>query len=102
MRTRRLQLHECLCNVLGSRNVYFRPPSNGIKYPCIIYDLEGDTTFPADNISAYLKRNRWSVIVVDENPDSEIPDRLQEVKYCRFDRPYISDGLNHFVHTLYF
>ena len=35
---RRLQLHEELCSVLGSRNVYFQPPETiKLTYPCIIY-----------------------------------------------------------------
>lgn len=101
MKTRRLQLHQMLCDILGSTNVYFRAPSRKMKYPCILYDLEGDTSIPADNIS-YFRKKRWSVTVVDEDPDSEIPERLQEMKYCTFDRPYVADGLNHFVHTLYF
>jgi hypothetical protein len=98
----RLELHDELCGVLGSKNVYFRPPSKGMKYPCIIYTLEGDDANFANNIQ-YIKRNRWGITIIDEDPDSEIPDRLKEsLPYCGFDRTYESDGLNHFVYTLYF
>jgi hypothetical protein len=98
----RLELHEELCNILGSRNVYFRPPSKGLKYPCIIYDIDGEKYFPADNKS-YIGRKRWSVTIVDEDPDSEIGDRMKEaLPYCTFDRPYTSDDLNHFVYTIYY
>lgn len=100
MRTR-LELHRKLCDILGSNQVYYRPPSKGIVYPCLIYDLENDLAYFADNIP-YLNPKRWSVIVVDENPDSEIPERLKQLPYCRFDRTYETDGLNHFVYTLYF
>jgi hypothetical protein len=98
----RLDLHEELCNILGSRNVYFRPPSKGMKYPCIIYNRDGEKYFPADNKN-YIKRNRWTITIVDEDPDSEIGDRMKEnLAYCTFDRSYVADDLNHFVYTLYY
>ena len=35
---RRLELHEALCEVLGSRNVYFQPPDNvTMRYPCFVF-----------------------------------------------------------------
>lgn len=100
MRTR-LDLHWILCDILGSNNVYFRPPSSGMKYPCIIYDLDGDSSFFADN-QKYINPKRWSLTLVDEDPDSPIFDRLNCIKYCSFNRKYQADGLNHFVFTLYF
>lgn len=100
MRTR-LELHNKLCEILGTDHVYFRKPSKGMKYPCMIYDLEGIDPMYADNIS-YIEPKRWSVIVIDGNPDSKIPGKLGKLPYCRFDRSYQSDGLNHFVYTLYY
>lgn len=100
MKTRN-ELHTKLCNILGSDHVYFRAPSFRITYPCILYDIGGDDLSYADNIK-YTKMKRWSVTVIDENPDSKIPERLEEIPYCRFDRLYLSDGLNHFVYTIYY
>lgn len=97
----RVELHEILCDILGSRNVYFRPPSIGMKYPCIKYNLESGNARYADD-KKYINKNRWSIIVIDEDPDSEIPSKIQELRYCSFDRTYEADGLNHFVHTLYY
>lgn len=99
MRTR-LQLHERLCNILESRNAYFRPPAKGMKYPCIIYDLDGDDPKYADNIS-YMNHKRWSLTAVDQNPDSEIPEKIGLLPHCRFVRAYQADGLNHFIYELY-
>ena len=43
-------LHEKLCEILGSRNVYFDPPSNiHINYPCIIYKRIAAESRRADN-----------------------------------------------------
>ena len=38
---RRLELHEILCTILGSRNVYFQPPESiKMNYPAIVYGLD--------------------------------------------------------------
>lgn len=100
MRTRK-DLSNKLRSILGSKNVYYRPPSNGMKYPCIKYDLEGDRAFFADNIK-YINPKRWKITVIDENPDSEIPDKVNKLPYCSFDRTYESGGMNHWVFILYF
>lgn len=100
MRTR-FELHEKLCDILGSRYVYYRKPSRGIKYPCIIYDLEGEDARYADD-TAYIIPRRWNITIIDQNPDSEIGNRLRDLRYCRFDRSYEASGMNHFVYTLYF
>ena len=98
----RLELHEKLCKMLGTRNVYFQPPpSVKLHYPAIVYSLSNIRHNRADNIS-YLHSNVYSVIVVDQDPDSCIASKLSKMDYCSFDRFYASDGLNHFVFTLYF
>lgn len=101
MRTRK-DLHVKLCGILGSKNVYYRKPSIGMKYPCFLYDLEGSLPFFADNIP-YINPKRWSLTVIDEDADSELPNKIEEqLPYCRFDRSYESNGLNHFVFTFYY
>lgn len=100
---RRLELHEKLCEILGSRYVYFQPPESvKLHYPCIIYSLSTVNTTRADN-ELYLHKNRYMVIVVDDDPDSSIhQDIMYGFKYCTFDRSYTADNLNHRVLTLYF
>lgn len=104
MRTR-IDLHEILCEDLGSRNCYFSPPSNiKMKYPCVVYEYDGVVTRHADDIR-YLNKRKYSITVIDECPDSNIPKKLfmdGRLKYLREDRSYIADGMNHFVFTLYF
>lgn len=98
----RLTLHEELCEVLGSRNCYFSPPST-MKYPCIRYIRGAPLVEHADNIE-YTEMFEWTVTVIDVDPDSEIPRRLKDhfKHYCRRDREYTVDGLNHFVFVLYY
>lgn len=98
----RLNLHEELCSVLGSRHCYFAPPST-MEYPCVRYIRETPDVKDADNI-AYSQMDRWTITVIDLDPDSAIPDRLMEhfKHYCRKDREYITEGLYHFVYNLYY
>lgn len=97
----RLLLHEVLCDLLGSRNCYFSPPASiYLDYPCIIYRKISIDTDNADNLK-YKTMKRYSVTVIDEDPDSEIPDRVLQLPYCSSDRDYQTDGLNHSVFTLF-
>lgn len=97
---KRLELHELLCEILGSRQVYFQaPPSKGMSYPAIIYSRSDiDNTFA--NNSVYKQARSYEIIVIDKNPDSEIVDKVSRIPRIRYDRPYKADNLNHDVFTL--
>ena len=97
----RLELHEelkMLCN-----NCYFSPPDGfDMSYPCIVYKLESDKNGFADNYR-YTRYKRYTVTIITQDPDSEMPDKLIErFHHCTFDRHFTNDNLNHFVHTLYY
>lgn len=95
------ELHDKLEEILGSKNVYLRPPSKGMKYPAIKYEFLGREYKMADN-KKYIKFDKYRITVIDENPNSDIPEKIENLDYCNYDRTYISDGLNHFVYVLYF
>ena len=99
----RPQLHEELCELLGSRNVYYQPPTSLLmEYPCIRYSLSGIDQKNANN-KHYMNTNRYEVTVIDYNPDSDIPGKiLARFPMASFDRPYPSGNLNHCVLTLYY
>lgn len=99
----RLDLHQELCDILGSTNVYFQPPASlSMKYPCIRYSLARIDVLHADD-SNYKNVKQYTVTVIDRNPDSETPEKiLNHFKMCSFDRGYPADNLNHFVLTLYY
>lgn len=98
----RVELHSKLVAILGSEYVYFQPPSTvKMKYPCIIYKRdEQDTKFANNRL--YMGMQRYSVTVVDPDPDSLIPSKLMALRYCSFVTHYPADNLNHDVYTLYF
>lgn len=99
---RRLELHEILCTILGSRNVYFQPPESiKMNYPAIVYGLNGiDNQYADDGV--YLSHREYSVTVIDKDPDSGIVGKVAAMPKCRFNRPYQKDNLNHFVFTLFY
>lgn len=102
--TRREQLQADLEKLSSClKGVYFQPPRNiKMKYPCIVYGIDGDSVFHADDIS-YKIHKKYTITIIDPNPDSIIPDQLcQNFKYCKFDRAYQMDNLNHYVFTLYY
>ena len=99
----RLKLHKKLCEILGSRNVYFQPPASvTMQYPAIVYNLKDIDPKHANNL-VYTRFFCYAITVIDRNPDSEIVDEISQLPMCSMDRPsYASDGLNHFVFTLYY
>lgn len=98
----RLEFHEILCNILGSRNVYFQPPASvKMSYPAIVYRLDYIQNQSADNL-VYSQDRRYQVIVIDKDPDSKISDEVSKLPQCVFDRSYNADNLNHFSYTIYY
>ena len=99
----RLNLHEELCELLGSRNVYFQPPASvRMQYPCIKYSLSGINSKRANN-QIYNSVNKYEIVVIDRDPDSNIHnDILHHFPKCEFDRPYTADNLYHKILTLYY
>jgi len=99
---KRLDLHELLVNILGTRNVYFQPPpSVSMKYPAIRYSLSNIENVHADN-AVYGTNKSYEITYLTTNPDDEIVDKLNTLPQCGFDRHYVSDNLYHYVFELYF
>lgn len=102
MKTRtRTELQELLEEILGSSNVYFQPPENlKLRYPCIVYSRNTFASVFANNDS-YLRRTRYSVTLIDKNPDSPYVEPIADIPYCAHTRNFITDNLNHDVFDLY-
>lgn len=98
----RLELHEILCDVLGSRHVYYQPPENvRMEYPAIVYSRNDIENTFAEN-SVYKQDHQYQIIVIDKDPDSEIVSAVSGLPMCRFNRHYESENLNHDVFTIYY
>lgn len=99
----RLNLHEELCELLGTRNVYYQSPESvKMQYDAIRYELGGKDLKRA-NDRIYLNTNRYDGVVITRDPDTPIPDKLlAHFEMCSFGRPYTADNLNHYPFTLYY
>ena len=96
----RLQLHELFLAM--TQHVYYQPPENiGMQFPCIMYSRDGDTLAHAGN-QTYRSTRRYQVTVIDPNPDSDLPDAVEKLPMCHFERWYAADSLNHYVFSLFF
>ena len=95
------ELHELLEEKTDAVKVYAQPPST-MEYPCIVFenDLSSDVAH-ADNIK-YLLKKGYTVTVVAREPDSPIPDQVEALPHCRFDRRFKTGGLYHIVFQLFF
>lgn len=103
----RLALDETLRSILdltepdGDRHTYFNPPpSVQMRFPAIKYSLNRFDRRFANN-GAYRTTPSYSVILMDENPDSEYVEKILQIPYCSFDRFYVAENLNHWVFTIY-
>lgn len=101
LENRRLELHETLCEILGSRNVYFQPPESvRMKYPAIVYSLNSIRNSRANN-GVYQSNPSFSMTLITDDPDSPLIQQLSMLPYCSFDRYYAADNLNHYAYTIY-
>lgn len=97
---KRYSLQRLLEDLLESRNVYFQPPEGfKMNYPCIIYQKSDEYYRHADDMK-YIDKMMYDITVIDCDPDSEIPNKVSKLKYCRYNRTFISDNMYHNVYTL--
>lgn len=98
----RVEFHNILCEILGSTNVYFQPPENvKMNYPAIVYSTDRFDRNNADN-GAYLLSKRYSVTLIEKDPDNSTVEKLAELPMSKFSNQYCSDNLYHYVFTIYY
>ena len=99
----RLKLHEEFCEILGSRNVYFQPPSSKkMQYDCIRYERSKISPAYANN-KIYRLKDCYTVTLMYRDPDSELPHKiLKSFSLISHDTHFTKDNLHHDVFTLYY
>lgn len=99
---RREDLQQILENLLGSRNVYFQPPSTlQMSYPAIVYSRSSIQNKHANN-NVYIQYDGYQLVVIYKDPDSDIPKRVSKLPLCKHNSSYKSDNLNHDSFTIYY
>jgi len=100
--TSRLNLHEELVAILGSSNVYYQPPeSTKMKYPAIVYSRSDIDNRFANN-EVYHQSHVYRVTIIDEDPDSEIVQKMSKFKTAKFERHFTTNGLNHDIFAIFY
>jgi len=100
----RLKLQTLLEQISGllEKDVHFQPPTGTLmSYPAITYSRSRAEIEFADNLP-YRSAMGYTVTVIHKDPDNEIRVKVAALPYCRFDRWYAADGLNHDVYTLFY
>lgn len=72
-----------------------------MKYPCIVYQRDFESVIFADN-APYRNKTRYQITIIDQNPDSDIPDKVAKLPLCVFNRFFATDNLNHDIYNLFF
>lgn len=99
---RRSKLQTLLESTINSSYVYFQPPASvKLDYPCVVFTLSSDRTSYANN-KLYIDKLRFTITIIDRNPESELFDKIKLLPLCSFDRTYMSNNLNHYVFTIFF
>lgn len=81
--------------------VYFQPPENlKIEYPAIVFHL---STIKVDHGSdvPYKGAREYSVILITKEPEPDSINEILKIPYSSLDQTFISDGMNHFVFSVY-
>ena len=95
----RIEIHEILAGILGTRNVYFQPPESlKLVYPCIVYERSNIGNTDANN-DVYLQDYSYRITVIYQDPDSDLPKKVSKLVQCRFVRHFSINGLNHDLFT---
>lgn len=97
------ELQKKLCDVLGSKHVYFQPPESiKLVYPCIVYRLETPEDRHANN-RVYISNDRWTLTLIEYNPLSTVADDLvSHFSMCRKTQRFTADNLYHTTLQLYY
>lgn len=98
----RVELHQELVTLLGSKNVYYQAPESvKMEYPAIRYS-RSDVDMKFANDLPYMHKNKYEITVIDRKPDNTVIDKLLKMPMCTYDRHYTADNLHHDVMTLYY
>ena len=106
--SRRLKLHNALCDILSLSKQRTRVSclfSTTIigknEIPRHVYALDDiENTFANDGV--YLSARKYSVTVIDSDPDNSLVDKVASMPTSRFNRHYTKDNLNHDVFEIFF
>lgn len=98
----RAELGAFLRDSTGVPRTYFNPDASvRLTYPCIVYQRDRVDPEYADN-GVYRLSYRYTLTLIDRDPDSEFVEKIALLPRCRHSRHYVADNLCHDVFTIYY
>lgn len=99
---KRVDIQEKFKFLLGSNNVYYQPPANlKMKYPAIVYSLDGLDVKHFDN-TRLINKTCFSVTHIYRNENENLVETmLKNFEYISFDNRSIVDGIYNDHFTIY-
>ena len=87
---------------IQENNVYYQPPANlKMKYPAIVYSLDGLDVKRFDN-TRLINKNCFSVTHIYRNESENLVETmLKNFEYISFDNRSIVDGIYNDHYTIY-
>lgn len=71
-----------------------------MQYPCIRYErARSDTAFAGN--APYRTTKRYTVTVMDTDPESDIPKRVILLPMCSHSTSFVADDINHDVFDIF-
>lgn len=86
----------------GGMVKYQPPPGYQLTYPCIIYSQSnGQTRFAGNRPYTFTKK--YTVTLISRDPDDPLVEKLaMHFPMFTMDRAFSTEGLHHYVFTLYY
>ena len=95
------ELQSTFEELLGSRNVYYNPPSSvKMNYDAIVFKRSAFNNTFANN-GVYRQMHAYEITTITEDADAPIIEKISKLPRCSFDRSFVSDNLCHNIFTLY-
>ena len=86
--------------ILGSDNVYYQSPSSEkMNYPAIKFSRSNVKDVNANN-KAFIRLTKYTVTLMDRDPDSVFISEILKLSGCKHDRHYVVNNLHHDTFTI--
>lgn len=97
----RIELQRLIESMVGpSVKVYFQAPTK-LSYPCVVYERSRINNMFANN-KVYGNMKRYTLTLIYQNPDSDLPDILARIPTCYHEQHFVNDNLHHDIFSVYF
>jgi len=97
---KRLKVHEFLTQTINCSHVYYQPPENiKMVYPAIVYTLIDISNYCSGG-GIYLQLETYKITLITKEVDSDLFNTMIAQLSLKFQTPFVSDNLHHYVFNM--